>query len=363
MQALEEIAPFRFAADWDNVGLMVGSSSKQVNRALVSLDITEQTVGRAIQQQCDLIIAHHPLIFPNLTSVNTDTASGRIIKKLIQADITAYALHTNLDAAIGGVNDALANQLELRNVSVLSKQSAGHLLKLAVFVPTSYVENVRQAITAAGAGHIGNYSHCTFKVDGTGTFLPLEGSNPFIGNPGHLEYCNECRLETILPESIKDKVLAAMLAAHPYEEVAYDLVPLLNSGTPIGLGRIGNLPQVMSSTEFSRYVKDKLKVDCVKIAGQANNIQRVAVCGGSGASLIPQAAALGADVFVTGEISYHQAQQALDLKLCVVDAGHFSTEVCVLEYLREYLSEFGQAHDWSVEFIVDSEARDIFSFV
>ncbi|MGI6092459.1 MAG: Nif3-like dinuclear metal center hexameric protein [Veillonellaceae bacterium] len=358
---LEKLAPRDLAEDWDNVGLLVGSPDQDISKILIALDVTDNVVDQAITNNSDMIVTHHPLIFKGIKNIRTDLPHGKLLAKLIKNDIAVYTAHTNLDIAAGGINDILASKLNLTNVQSLSPGHSEKLLKLAVFVPDTHAEAVRAAICDAGAGHVGNYSHCTFQTDGTGTFMPLEGTNPFLGSQGELEQVREVRLETVMSEKICNKVIKAMLKAHPYEEVAYDLYQLANTRPQLGLGRIGSLSAPKSLAEFVDEVKQALGINLVNVAGPENkSIWKVAVCGGSGASLIHSAAFAGADVLVTGDVKYHEAQEAVAAGIVIVDAGHFATEVVIVDYLSNYLGAQARNEKWGIEIITDNIRTDIF---
>ncbi len=361
MEAMEKLAPRHLAEKWDNVGLLLGSPAQRVTNVLVTLDITQEVADQAIKDKVDLIISHHPLIFKPLTKLRTDLPQGKILASLLKADIAVYATHTNLDSALGGVNDVLAGKLQLEEIQPLSVSYTEKMYKLVVFVPETHLEVVRRAISEAGAGHVGNYSHCSFTGKGIGSFLPLEGAEPFIGKVGTLEYVEECRLETILPEKISRRVLKAMLKAHPYEEVAYDMYELLHSENGLGLGRIGRLLSSMTVVEFAAHVKRVLAIDSIRIGGpQDKRIKKIAVCGGSGASLLQKAIFAGADVLVTGDVKYHEAQEALAAGIVIVDAGHFATEQPVLPYVAQYLTTCNNKEKWAVNVKVDTINQDAF---
>ena len=360
INALDALAPVRLAEKWDNVGLLVGSPNQSVNRIVVSLDVNHSVIDFAEKTGANLIVAHHPVIFKPITAIRQDTPQGELLYRLIQQDISVIAAHTNLDAARGGVNDALAHAIELKDTAPLTSIQGEQLYKLAVFVPEDYLEQIRSAIGSAGAGHIGQYSNCSFSAKGEGTFLPLMSAKPFIGTNGELEKVSEYKLETIVPESLCRKVIARMLSAHPYEEVAYDLYKLENTATLEGQGRIGRLPLPVCLRQFAEIVKAKLKANIIKTVGNPESvIQTVALCGGSGAEFISMAKQAGADVYLTGDIKYHDAQQALSLGLSLVDAGHFSTEVLVIKRLVEYLSTCSQGQQWGIQVYAAPEA-DVF---
>ncbi len=362
IDAMEKLAPRYLAEGWDNVGLLVGNPAQTVAKVLVALDLTLETAQQAAEDNVDLIITHHPYIFKGIQHVRTDLPHGKILSILLKKDIAVYSAHTNLDVAENGVNDLLARLFNLESIENLTTGFEEKLCKLVVFVPETHLEEVRTAITKAGAGHIGEYSHCTFYTSGTGSFLPLEEASPYIGQQGKLEYVQEARLETILPERIVRRVVKAMLKAHPYEEAAYDIYPLQNKGKTLGLGRIGSLLNPMHLEDFAFLVKEKLGVASLRIAGNIQGtVRKVAVCGGSGAGLIPKAAFAGADVLVTGDVKYHEGQDAVAAGIAVIDAGHFATEVPVVEYLKRYLMEYSQKDRWNVEITTALTEKDIFS--
>ncbi|MTI49431.1 Nif3-like dinuclear metal center hexameric protein [Sporosalibacterium faouarense] len=335
---LNGLAPIHFAEKWDNVGLQLGSIDKEVNKVLISLDVSDKTVNLAIKNNVDMIITHHPFIFEGLKNISKDDKKGKILYNLIRADITLFSLHTNLDICPNGVSDRLGQIFRLKSMNILSPTISEKLFKLVVFVPKTHSDRVREAITRRGAGHIGNYSDCTFNINGLGTFKPSEVSNPFIGKIGELETVEEVRVETIVPESILKNVINAMKDAHPYEEVAYDIYPLANDFIKHGHGRIGNLENPITLLEFANEVKKKLDCREVRAYGDTNRIiSKVAVCGGSGSDFIVEAAKHKADVYLTGDIKYHDAQLASELGLALIDAGHYDTEKHILEYLKNYL--------------------------
>lgn len=361
IEAMDKMAPRSLAEDWDNVGLLVGSSVQTIHKILITLDVTKEVVEQAIKDDIDLIIAHHPVIFKSISAIRTDLPQGQVLSALIKANIGVYVAHTNLDIASGGVNDVLADLFQLCDVRPLADNSREKLYKLVVFVPEAHREIVADTIMTAGAGHTGNYSHCSFATNGIGTFLPLNGSKPFLGDVGKLECVQESRLETIISEKICKAVVKAMLKAHPYEEVAYDVYPLMNSGEKLGLGRVGKLASPIVLAEFVKQVKQVLGVSAVSVVGDQNKlIKKVAVCGGAGASLLHKAAFAGADVLVTGDVKYHEGQDAAALGVAMIDAGHFATEQPVLSYVAEYLSKCADKAKWSVEIKVDDINQDVF---
>jgi dinuclear metal center YbgI/SA1388 family protein len=326
----EKFSPMSLALENDKYGLQIGTLNKLVHNIMVTLDVLESIVDEAIEKKIDLIISHHPPIFRPIKHVRTDTSTGRIIEKCIKHDIAVYSAHTNLDITNGGVNDLLAEALQLNNIKILSTTHKTRLKKLVVFVPRNHEEAVRLAIGKAGAGHIGNYSFCAFNTKGTGIFKPEEGSSPYIGEEGQLEEVEEIRIETIFPEALQKKVIAAMLKAHPYEEVAYDVYPLDNTGEEHGLGRIGLLDQEMTLEQFAEHVKKTLNVEGLRIVGDlSSKVKKIAVLGGDGNKYIQSAHFAGADVFVSGDIYFHFAHEAMALGLNIVDPGHHIEKVMI----------------------------------
>jgi dinuclear metal center YbgI/SA1388 family protein len=345
IELMERLAPKHYAEADDKIGLQVGSIRKEISKVLVALDVTEEVVSEAGALGAELIIAHHAVIFRPLAHLQTDTPSGALMAELLRRNIAVYIAHTNLDSADGGMNDWMAEALGLEGREVLREAHTDKLYKLAVFVPKDHAEAVRNAMFAAGAGWIGNYSHCSFNVEGTGTFLPREGSDPFIGQQGKLEYAEEVRIETVVPQSVRKAVVSAMLKAHPYEEVAYDIYEMDLKGRSFGLGRVGRLPEPESLDEFAERVKRAFDVPFVRVVGDGNKmIRKVAVLGGSGSRFIRNALFAGADVLVTGDIDYHTAHDAAAAGLALVDPGHNAEKIMkakVADWLQRRLDEAG----------------------
>lgn len=339
VRVMERLVPPQLAEEWDNSGWQVGDPDAVVQRVLLALDVTPEVLEEAEQQGAQLIISHHPMFLKGIKNVRRDNPAGDLVFRLIRAGIGVYAAHTNLDSAEGGVNDVLARALELQQIEVLHPVQYQRLTKLVVFVPVTHAGVVREALGQAGAGYIGNYSHCTFNLEGTGTFCPGEGTNPFIGTTGRLEQVEEVRIETIVKQEDISGVVQAMLKAHPYEEVAYDLYPLENKGAARGLGRIGRLAEPVALADFAGTVQKVLQAGCLRYGGASDRaVQHVAVCGGSGGDLWPLARQRGADVLVTGDVRYHAARDMLAAGMCFIDAGHFATERVVLPALLEHLT-------------------------
>ncbi|ABS23243.1 Nif3-like dinuclear metal center hexameric protein [Bacillus cytotoxicus] len=359
----ESMYPKHLAMEGDKIGLQIGALNKPVEHVLIALDVTEEVVEEAIQIGANIIITHHPLIFHPLKAIHTDKVYGKIIEKCIKHDIAVYAAHTNVDVAKGGVNDLLAEALELQNTEVLVPTYTEEMKKVVVFVPVTHVDAIRKALGDAGAGYIGNYSHCTFGSQGIGTFIPQEGTNPYIGGTGQLERVEEIRVETIIPASLERKVVKAMLTAHPYEEVAYDIYPLDNKGEALGLGKIGYLQKEMTLGEFAEHVKRSLDIQGARVVGRLDDkVRKVAVLGGDGNKFINQAKFKGADVYVTGDLYYHVAHDAMMLGLNVVDPGH-NVEKVMKQGVQKQLQQKVEAKQFAVQIHASQLHTDPFTFV
>ncbi|MEX1139597.1 MAG: Nif3-like dinuclear metal center hexameric protein [Bacteroidota bacterium] len=335
-EIMEQWAPRWIAWERDNVGLQVGDRSAPVRRILLCLDVTEEIVAEAASTKTDLVISHHPLLFRPASSITSSDPVGRMILKLARHGIALYSAHTNLDFTRDGVSMVLAQTLGLQNIHFLAPLK-GLLAKIAVFAPGKSIQNVLDAMAKAGAGVIGNYSHCSFQIDGQGTFLGLEKSNPAVGTKGKLESVGEVRLEMILPRANVPVVVAAMKSAHPYEEVAYDVYPVDNESVEFGMGAVGELKTPVALKSFLAHIRKTLNAEGLRMSGNpATRVKTIAVCGGSGSDLIPQAIRVHADAFVTADIRYHSFHDAGSLAL--IDAGHWETEVPVLGVIRSRLA-------------------------
>lgn len=333
---LESVAPLAYQESYDNSGLIVGNPDDEVNKVLISLDCTEEVVDEAIRKGCNLIISHHPIVFKGLKRFNNRTYVERTVIKAIKNDIALYAIHTNLDNVLGGVNTKIAEKLGLLNAAILSPKS-GIMKKLAVYVPRASVEDVRQALFEAGAGSIGDYDQCSYNTAGYGTFRPLAGANPAIGEVGTQERVEETKIEVVFPQHIERKVVVSMLAAHPYEEVAYNIVTLDNKLQYVGAGVIGNLETAMDAQDFLAYLKQKLNLKVIRHTKLLNKkISRVAVCGGAGGFLLGEAKRSGADIFITADYRYHEFFDAED-DIIIADIGHFESEQFTQELLLDII--------------------------
>ncbi|MDN4074787.1 Nif3-like dinuclear metal center hexameric protein [Fictibacillus terranigra] len=359
---LNTLAPKHLAEEGDPIGLQVGNLNKPVKKVMIALDVLEEVVDEAIETGAELIIAHHPMIYRPLKKIDLSMPQGRIIEKLIKNDIAVYAAHTNLDVAKGGVNDWLAQALGLEQTEVLKGTREVSLVKLAVYVPEDYADTVRVAMSAAGAGHIGQYSHCTFNTTGEGTFKPLEGTKPFIGTQGQIERVKEIKVETVISEDLVKPVVSSMKKAHPYEEVAYDLYQLENQGETLGIGKIGRLAREMSFEQFIQHVKETLDVPSLRaVKGHSGPIRKVAVVGGDGNKFISAAIMKGADVLVTGDMYYHNAHDAQAAGLSIIDPGH-NVEKIMKRGLCEYLTDEMKRKGYATEFFSSEVHTDPFLF-
>jgi len=342
-------APPVLAEEWDNVGLQVGDLSAEVSRVLVSLDATEATVAAALAAGAEALVCHHPLLFRPLRQVSLADETGRIVAAALRGGLTILAAHTNLDRAADGLNDWLAVRLGLQAATPLEAPE-GLLYKLVVFVPASHQEILAEALFDAGAGEVGVYDRCSFRSSGSGSFRPGVGAQPFIGQVGETTLVEEVRIETLVPKEALSRVVTRMLKAHPYEAVAYDLLPLANSRMDVGLGRIGCLPAATSLEEFTATVKTALGVSHLRRVGVATQrVKKIAVCGGSGASLLAAAARQGADVLVTGDVGYHDARRAESLGIALLDAGHFATEQIMVDGLAQRLAKRAKERGLAIE--------------
>ncbi|MBO0995223.1 Nif3-like dinuclear metal center hexameric protein [Bacillus sp. SD088] len=363
IQLFEQFAPKKYAFEGDPIGLQVGSFQKPVKNIMIVLDVLENVVDEAIEKEVDLIIAHHPMIFRPMKNIQTDLAQGRIVAKLLKHDITVYAAHTNLDIAKGGVNDMLAEALKLEYTSVLVPTYEQQLRKLAVYVPVEDEEKIRTALGEAGAGAIGDYSHCSFSAEGTGRFLPGDHTDPHIGQHGKLEAVPEVKVETVYPVEIEKRVIKAMLKAHPYEEPAYDLYDLALKGEELGLGKIGELPEEMSLGDFSLFTKKVLDSSGVRVVGNLEDkVKKVAVLGGDGNKYFSQAKFKGADVYVTGDFYYHTAHDAMNLGLNIVDPGH-NVEKIMKKGVSEILRKECESSRFDVNIFPSEEDTNPFIFL
>lgn len=336
---INKIAAPDLAESWDNSGLQVGDPTAGITRIMVSLDVTPAVLESAISQGCQLLVTHHPLIFKPQKNISTSTPQGRLIHKAICNGIAIVSMHTSYDIAAGGLNDVLADKFDLLDCVPLQITSGQELLKLVVFVPDGHLDQVRRAVFPF-AENLGVYQDCSFSTGGEGTFTPQEGANPFIGKVGVRQHTIEQRLEVLVSKSMLSRAVKSMLAAHPYEEPAFDVYPLLNEGKKLGLGRIGRLSSPVVLADFAAQVADVLGVNGLRYVGQPDTeVKKVAICSGSGASLLQSASRSGADVLVTGDVKYHEARDAQDAGVALIDAGHFHTEILMVKAVSDRLDQ------------------------
>ncbi|MES2374544.1 MAG: Nif3-like dinuclear metal center hexameric protein [Bacteroidota bacterium] len=336
IRVLENKAPLSLQESYDNAGLLTGSPAWECKGVLCTLDATEAVILEAKSRGCNLVVAHHPIIFGGLKKINGKNHVEKTVIAAIKNDIAIYAIHTNLDNMLDGVNNRIADQLGLINRQILAPK-AGQLMKLYTFVPHVQAGQVRDALFAAGAGNIGEYSEASFNADGTGTFKGSENTNPFVGEPGKRHEEKETKIEVIFPSYLQSSVIKSLLDSHPYEEVAYDIISLSNDYQSVGSGLLGELPEALEETGFLHMLKTSFELSVIRhtpLLGK--NIQKVAVCGGSGSFLSAKALAAGADVYVTSDIKYHEFFDAND-RILLADIGHWESEQFTTDLLIELL--------------------------
>ena len=336
IHCIEEFAPSFYQESYDNSGLQVGNFQQEITGALLSIDVTEDVVEEAISSGLNLIISHHPVIFSGIKRVTGGNYTERIIAKAIKNDIAIYSCHTNIDNVSFGVSFRMAEKLGLTRVKVL-KPTSGLLCKLVTFVPVDYAERVRQAIFDGGAGNIGLYDCCSFNIPGEGTFQASEGAKPFVGKIGEVHHEPEIRIETVFPKHLERKIVSALIKAHPYEEVAYDIYPLANHYNKVGSGAVGYFDAPMDEMDFLKLLKKNFQVSGLRHTNFLNRkISCVALCGGSGSSFLSDALKVGADVFVSGDFKYHQFFDS-ENRILIADIGHYESEQFTLEIFYELL--------------------------
>ncbi len=334
VEHLESIAPLAYQESYDNAGLILGDRNCDILAALVTIDVTEAVIDEAITLGCNLIISHHPLIFKGIKRLTGNNDVERCILKAIRHDLAIYAAHTNLDSITGGVNSKICEKIGIKNCRVLSPVS-NQLLKLVTYVPEKQFEEVRAALFSAGAGSLGNYDQCSFSTTGNGTFRGNKESQPFVGARGELHTEPELRLETLVPRHLTSRVLSALKISHPYEEVAYDLIPLENELASVGLGMIGDLEHPCGEVVLLNEIKRLFNCGTIKHTALLDReISRIAVCGGSGSFLVSKAIVAGAELFVSADFKYHDFFEA-GQKIVLADIGHYESEQFTKEVLKE----------------------------
>ena len=338
IQTIENFAPISYQEKYDNAGLIIGDKLTDCTGVLICLDSIEAVVDEAIAKNCNLIVAHHPIIFSGLKKINGKNYIERTIIKAIKNDIAIYACHTNIDNVRLGVSDVIAEKLNLKNRKILEPKKS-ILKKLFTYIPTKRKDDLLNALFAAGAGNIGNYSECSFSVEGNGTFKPNEFANPVVGENGIRSNENEAKIEVIFPYYLESKIIQTLKANHPYEEVAYEIISLDNAFQDVGSGMIGVLENEMDEMQFLSYLKEKMNTQCIRYTSLLNKpIKTVAVCGGAGSFLLNQAISQKADVFITGDFKYHQFFDA-DNQLIICDIGHYESEQFTSQLFNKIISE------------------------
>jgi dinuclear metal center YbgI/SA1388 family protein len=344
-EQIEDIAPLKLAQAWDNVGLLIGDANRNVKNILLTIDITADVVAEARRTKTDLIVSYHPIIWDGLKKI-TATGPTSVIYDLIRCQIAVFSIHTALDAATGGVNDGLAEIIGIKNGKPIGDyvdNPAGDNYKMVVFVPLKSVAKVSNAVFAAGAGAIGNYSHCGFTSQGTGSFLPLQGARPAIGKKGKLEKVAEMRFETIVPGNRLAECIAAMKKAHPYEMPAFDVIRLYNNASKFGLGRIGELEKPMRLNRIIEKIKRRTGARAVGIVGDKNRlVKTAAVCAGACGKLINLVIAAGVDCYLTGELKHHQAIAAQEAGLTCLCLSHTVSERFILKKFARQLQKLAK---------------------
>lgn len=363
----EQQVPKKYAMGKDPIGLHFGDWNKEVTTVMTTLDIRPEVVDEAINRNVDLIIAHHPPIFMPIKQFDVTNPQIKMYEQLIKHDIAVYAAHTNLDVVPGGLNDWLAEQLQLQNTEVLSATQTLKQYKIAVFVPEAQAEVVRKAMHQAGAGCVGDcYKECSYTTHGVGRFTPTNGAKPTIGTIEHAEQVAEDKLEMICCEDQIQDVVQAMITAHPYEVPAYEIWPLESGAQMLGIGRIGDLPAPMSEQAFLEMVKEVFQLDGLRYVSSRKHspkiIQKVAVCGGSGGSFLTDVIAKGVDAYITGDITYHTAHDFQESSVVLVDAGHHIEVVCIPE-LAKWLRSWNEEKEWNIEVLESQVYTNPFEFM
>jgi dinuclear metal center YbgI/SA1388 family protein len=339
ISAIEEHAPVVYQESYDNSGLQVGNTMDEVTGVLLSLDVTEDVIAEAIHRRCNMIVAHHPLIFSGLKCISGRNYVERAVIKAIKNDISIYAAHTNLDNMRDGVNTKIAEKLGLEDTRILVPKT-GIVSKLYTYAPADAADKIREAMFAAGGGKISKYKECSFNTTGKGSFRATQVANPAIGVAGgRREWVDEIKMELIVEKHVEQAVLKALFDSHPYEEVAYELIPLPNPNQEIGAGMIGALPEPFDELEFLAFLKDRMKANCIKHTALAGKkIKKVAICGGSGSFLLKDAIRAQADIFITADYKYHQFFDA-EGKIVIADIGHYESEQYTPEIFAAILNE------------------------
>ena len=364
VRLLNDLAPTCLAESWDNVGLQIGSRKWPVKKIWTALDPLPEVVAAASENEVDLLVTHHPLFFKSLKQIDCESPLGRIAETALTAKLAIFCAHTNLDSTAGGVNDVLAERMGVKQLRVLGAAADAGVSKLVIFAPESHARGVMDALFAEGAGRIGNYSCCSFRCAGTGSFLPGDQAEPVVGEVGSLSEVQESRIEVLVANDKVDRMASAARKAHPYETMAYDVYPLTAKDREAGLGRVGTLAAAMGLDRFSENLKSTLNLTAVKIAGPADRpVRKVALCSGSGGSLLPQAIASGADAYVSGDLGYHTARDAQQAGIALVDIGHFGSEHLIVDVLAAAIRKAAEAGGLAAVVEANNLETDPFHYV
>lgn len=338
INAIESFAPLQYQESYDNAGLLFGDPGWELTNVLLALDTTEAVIDEALARNCNLVVAHHPIVFGGLKKITGSNYVERVAIKAVKNDIAVYAAHTNLDNVRDGVSAMMARRLELQQCRVLAPKKEV-LKKLYTFVPHAEAEKVRSALFASGAGHIGAYNECSFNVEGNGTFRAGAGTDPFVGEQDKRHTEPETKLEVVFPHYLEPRVIQALLASHPYEEVAYDIIRLDNAHQQVGSGLVGILPEPLEERMFLQLVKERFQTGCVRYTPlRGKPVQKVALCGGAGSFLLKKAIAAGADAYISADFKYHEFFDA-ENQLIIADVGHFESEQFTIELFYNILTE------------------------
>lgn len=338
INSLETLAPTYLAEKWDNVGLLVGSRKQRVKKIICALDINLKVIKEAIDQKVDCIITHHPFIFKPLTKLDFDTPKGEMIRLLVQNNIAVYSMHTNWDIAQGGINDLLSEELDMQDIKPLEITQAKAINKLVIYAPKSCEQDLRTIIVQHNMCTIGNYKGCTFTTEGLGSFVPLEGSRPYIGKQGSCEMVEEIKLECMVYAKDIALLMQEVAKVHPYEEIAYDVYELEHLKKYEGIGRYGKVKPI-NFEDLVTKIKQIFNIPYVRVIGKSpHKIQRLSICSGSGSEFITQAAKVS-EVYITGDVKFHEGQMALEQGLVIIDVGHYASENKAIPFLRDYLTQ------------------------
>ena len=360
---IEKIAPISTAEDWDNVGFQIGNKNVEIDRIMVALEITEEVLKEAINKNIDLIVTHHPLIFNKIASLTTDDPIQKFVIKMIKNNINLYVAHTNIDASEMGTNYYLSELLNLYGIEGIDDNVLDYLYKVSVFIPENEYEKVQNVLFRYHAGEFKNYDKASFSTNGIGTFRALEGSNPYVGKVNEMENVKEIKLEMIIDKKYLDNAIENMIKVHPYEVVAYDVIKLENPNNKYSIGITGYLEKSLNIDEIVELVKEKFKIDNLKIVRSNNKKnKKIAICSGAGSEYIEKASKLGCNCLITGDIKYHEAQFAKQLGINVIDAGHFETENIYMDYLENFLRMRCIEKEYDVSIIKSENIVNPFEF-